>query len=128
MTLSTGHAFGYTAMALDEDGGAIVSWLEQSPEGAQGAGPPRYGCRRSPVRLSKWPRVEGWLWDTRSSFTTGATRSSPGAVRSTCETASLAKNAKTPIPYGRGSVTWFSNLSARLSNLRDDVSLLRGGS
>lgn len=33
--LSTGHAFGYTAMALDEDGGAIVSWLEQSPEGAK---------------------------------------------------------------------------------------------
>ena len=35
MTLSIGHAFGYTAMALDEDGGAIVSWLEQSPEGAK---------------------------------------------------------------------------------------------
>jgi hypothetical protein len=35
VTLSTGHAFGYTAMALDEDGGAIVSWLEQSPEGAK---------------------------------------------------------------------------------------------
>jgi hypothetical protein len=33
--LSAGHAFGYTAMALDEDGGAIVSWLEQSPEGAR---------------------------------------------------------------------------------------------
>jgi len=33
--LSTGHAFGYTALALDEDGGAIVSWLEQSPEGAK---------------------------------------------------------------------------------------------
>jgi len=35
VTLSVGHAFGYTAMALDEDGGAIVSWLEQSPEGAR---------------------------------------------------------------------------------------------
>jgi hypothetical protein len=35
VTLSTGHAFGYTAMALDEDGSAIVSWLEQSPEGAK---------------------------------------------------------------------------------------------
>jgi BNR repeat-like domain len=35
VTLSKGHAFGYTAMALDEDGGAIVSWLEQSPEGAR---------------------------------------------------------------------------------------------
>lgn len=35
VTLSNGHAFGYTAMALDEDGGAIVSWLEQSPEGAR---------------------------------------------------------------------------------------------
>ena len=33
--LSTGHAFGYTAMALDEDGGAIVSWLEQNPAGAR---------------------------------------------------------------------------------------------
>ncbi len=35
VALSVGHAFGYTAMALDEDGGAIVSWLEQSPEGAR---------------------------------------------------------------------------------------------
>jgi len=35
VTLSMGHAFGYTSMALDEDGGAIVSWLEQSPEGAR---------------------------------------------------------------------------------------------
>jgi hypothetical protein len=35
VTLSTGHAFGYTALALDEDGGAIVSWLEQSSEGAR---------------------------------------------------------------------------------------------
>jgi BNR repeat-like domain len=35
VTLSIGHAFGYTAMALDEDGGAIISWLEQSPEGAK---------------------------------------------------------------------------------------------
>jgi hypothetical protein len=35
VTLSAGHAFGYTAMALDEDGGAIISWLEQSPEGAK---------------------------------------------------------------------------------------------
>lgn len=33
--LSTGHAFGYTSMALTEDGGAIVSWLEQSPDGAK---------------------------------------------------------------------------------------------
>lgn len=35
VTLSTGHAFGYTAMALTEDGGAVVSWLEQSPDGAK---------------------------------------------------------------------------------------------
>jgi hypothetical protein len=35
VTLSTGHAFFYTSLALDEDGGAIVSWLEQSPEGAR---------------------------------------------------------------------------------------------
>lgn len=33
--LSTGHAFGYTSLALGEDGGAIVSWLERSPEGAK---------------------------------------------------------------------------------------------
>jgi hypothetical protein len=33
--LSTGHAFGYTSLALDEDGGAIISWLEQSPDGAK---------------------------------------------------------------------------------------------
>jgi BNR repeat-like domain len=35
VTLSVGHAFGYTALALDDDGGAIVSWLERSPEGAK---------------------------------------------------------------------------------------------
>jgi hypothetical protein len=35
VTLSTGHAFGYTSMALEEDGVAIISWLEQSPEGAR---------------------------------------------------------------------------------------------
>jgi len=35
VTLSVGHAFGYTSLALDDDGGAIVSWLEQSPEGAR---------------------------------------------------------------------------------------------
>ncbi len=35
VTLSTGHAFGYTSLALDEDGSAIVSWLEQSPAGAR---------------------------------------------------------------------------------------------
>lgn len=33
--LSTGHAFGYTSMVLDDDGGAIVSWLEQGPGGAK---------------------------------------------------------------------------------------------
>jgi hypothetical protein len=33
--LSNGHAFGYTAMALDEDGTVVVSWLEQDPEGAK---------------------------------------------------------------------------------------------
>ena len=33
--LSSGHAFGYTALALDDDGSAIVSWLEQSPAGAK---------------------------------------------------------------------------------------------
>ncbi len=35
VTLSTGHSFGYTALALDEDGGAIVSWLEKTPDGAR---------------------------------------------------------------------------------------------
>ena len=33
--LSSGRAFGYTSMALNDDGGAIVSWLEQSPDGAK---------------------------------------------------------------------------------------------
>ncbi len=33
--LSTGHSFGYTSLAMDDDGGAIVSWLEQSPDGAK---------------------------------------------------------------------------------------------
>jgi hypothetical protein len=33
--VSTGHAFGYTAIASDDMGGAVVSWLEQSPKGAK---------------------------------------------------------------------------------------------
>jgi len=34
VTVSTGHAFGYTSVALTEDGSAIVSWLQRS--GADG--------------------------------------------------------------------------------------------
>ena len=33
--ISTGHAFGYTAIASDDQGGAFVSWLEQSAKGAK---------------------------------------------------------------------------------------------
>ncbi len=33
--LSTGRSFGYTSIALDAQGGALVSWLEQSPAGAR---------------------------------------------------------------------------------------------
>jgi hypothetical protein len=33
--VSTGHAFGYTSMALDDQGNATISWLEQG--GAAGA-------------------------------------------------------------------------------------------
>lgn len=33
--ISTGHAFGYTAIASDDQGGAFISWLEQSPKGAK---------------------------------------------------------------------------------------------
>ena len=32
-TLSTGRAFGYASLALDDDGSAIVSWLEQGSGG-----------------------------------------------------------------------------------------------
>ena len=32
-TVSTGHAFGYTSIALDDDGSAIVSWLERGDGG-----------------------------------------------------------------------------------------------
>ncbi len=34
-TVSTGHAFGYTSLALDDQGDAIVSWLEQGAAGAR---------------------------------------------------------------------------------------------
>lgn len=30
--VSTGHAYGYTSAVLEEDGGAVVSWLEQAPD------------------------------------------------------------------------------------------------
>ena len=33
--VSTGHSFGYTSVVLDEDGGAVVSWLEQAPSGTR---------------------------------------------------------------------------------------------
>lgn len=33
--VSTGHAFGYTSIALDDQGNAIVSWLEQGSGGAR---------------------------------------------------------------------------------------------
>lgn len=33
--VSTGHSFGYTAITSDDQGGAFVSWLEQSPKGAK---------------------------------------------------------------------------------------------
>ena len=32
--MSTGHAYGYTAVALAEDGTAFVSWLQQAEGGA----------------------------------------------------------------------------------------------
>jgi len=32
---STGHAFGYASVALDESGNATVSWLEQGPGGTR---------------------------------------------------------------------------------------------
>ena len=32
-TVSTGHAFGYTSIALNEDGSATVSWLERGTSG-----------------------------------------------------------------------------------------------
>jgi len=30
--VSTGHSFGYTSVALDDEGGAVISWLEQGKE------------------------------------------------------------------------------------------------
>ncbi len=33
--VSTGHSFGYTSIALDDQGGAYVSWLERSANGAK---------------------------------------------------------------------------------------------
>ena len=33
LLVSTGRAFGYTSIALDEQGGAMVSWIEQSTGG-----------------------------------------------------------------------------------------------
>lgn len=35
VTVSTGHAFGYTSVVLDDAGNATVSWLEQGPAGAR---------------------------------------------------------------------------------------------
>jgi len=35
VTVSTGQSFGYTALTLDADGNAIVSWLERGAQGAR---------------------------------------------------------------------------------------------
>jgi hypothetical protein len=35
VTVSTGQAYGYTSVALEGDGNAIVSWLERGPQGAR---------------------------------------------------------------------------------------------
>jgi hypothetical protein len=35
VVVSTGRAFGYTSVILDDDGSAVVSWLEQGAEGAR---------------------------------------------------------------------------------------------
>ncbi|MEO8052434.1 MAG: hypothetical protein ABI833_18645 [Acidobacteriota bacterium] len=35
VVVSTGRSFGYTSLALDAQGNALVSWLEQSAEGAR---------------------------------------------------------------------------------------------
>src|SRR5262249_20851759 len=32
---STGHSFGYSSIVLDDDGSAIVSWLERTEKGAR---------------------------------------------------------------------------------------------
>jgi hypothetical protein len=34
-TVSTGHALGYTSLALEDQGNAIVSWLEQGAQSAR---------------------------------------------------------------------------------------------
>ncbi len=34
VVVSTGHAYGYTSLTLDDDGSAIVSWLEQGKDNA----------------------------------------------------------------------------------------------
>jgi hypothetical protein len=34
VVVSSGHAFGYASVALDDDGSAIVSWLERKDDGA----------------------------------------------------------------------------------------------
>ncbi len=49
--ISTGHAFGYTSIALEDDGSAIASWLEQGQGGTRVSGSPNYvrwrcRCRR----------------------------------------------------------------------------------
>ena len=35
VTVSTGEAYGYTSIAIDDAGGAYVSWLERGGDGAK---------------------------------------------------------------------------------------------
>ena len=54
VTVSTGHAFGYTSLALAEDGSAIVSWLQRG----SGDGPTQVLARRVTAAGVAQPVVE----------------------------------------------------------------------
>lgn len=73
--VSTGHSFGYTSVALEDNGGAIVSWLEQGPSdtrilarhvSSSGAAGPVIQIAQGPKQSLGYPRLvrtgtETWI-------------------------------------------------------------------
>jgi len=89
---STGRSFGYTSIALDEQGGALVSWLEQGGDGARilvrqisaaGAPGPVIQVAQGSRRNLGYPRILQTGNDTWIAWTSSATAAKVQTARLT---------------------------------------------
>ncbi len=82
--LSTGRSFGYTSIALDEQGGALVSWLEAGgddarillrPVSAAGVAGPVVEVAKGSRRSLGYPRILQAGNETLVAWTSSTTNS-----------------------------------------------------